>query len=262
MGRSKNEKQIEGQQVLGFCLEPQNYVVQSKELIGGKQALKINSAKLVRSAIMQIKYEDKELKPYFVTIPQLAKLFGISESNLYRDIDDITNDILQNPVQIKKVIDGKNKFLKLPWVSYCAYDEEVGVMIKLNNDLKPYLLGLREHYTQYQLDTALTMKSVYAIRMFEILYSKVNSTVLPKEGTYIELSLTEIREGCDCESETYDKISNLRNRVIDVALKEINEKTLYNVSYTKEVDGKQKPNYIKNGATVVGIIFHINMCYH
>lgn len=46
--------------------------------------------------------------------------------------------------------------------------------------------------------------------------------------------------------------SNLRNRVIDVGVKEINKKTLYDLSY----------DYFKKGKSIIALIFHINMKYH
>ena len=95
MGRGK--KVIDGQLSFDFSLDKDNYVVQANDLIGGKQALKLNSAKLIRAAIMQIVPEDDELKPYVVSIKEIAELLGVSESNLYRDIDDITDDIIKNP---------------------------------------------------------------------------------------------------------------------------------------------------------------------
>ena len=100
MGRGK--KEIEGQLSFDFTLNSNNYVCQANTLISGRQALKLNSAKLIRAAIMQIKYDDTELKPYVITIAELSELLGISKSNIYRDIDEITDDIINNPVFIKK----------------------------------------------------------------------------------------------------------------------------------------------------------------
>lgn len=250
MGRGN--KQIEGQLSFDFCLDTRNYVCQANTLVGGKQALRLNSAKLIRSAIMQVVRDDAELKPYTITISELADLLQVPKNNIYRDIDDITDDIINNPVFIKEEYDKKIRWVKIPWVTRCEYNSDVGVLIKLNDELKPFLLNLKEHYTQYTLDSILVMKSVYAIRLYELLQSKIMSSILPKNGTDIELSLQEIRESCDCESKAYDIFSNLRSRVIDIAVKEINEKTLYTLSY----------KYKKNGRSVIGLIFHINMQYH
>lgn len=249
---SRGRKQIEGQLVFDFCLDARNYVCQANKLIGGKQALKLNSAKLIRSAIMQVCIEDQELKPYIITIAEVAKLLNLEKSNIYRDIDEITNDILNNPVYIKEQNGKDVKWIKIPWVTRCEYHSDLGVALKLNDELKPFLLNLKEHYTQYSLDSVLVMKSVYSIRLYELLQSKITTRTLPKKGMDIELSLEMIRECCGCESTSYDKFANLRQRVIDAAVNEINEKTLYTLSY----------DYIKKGKSVIGFIFHINMKYH
>ena len=73
----RGNKQIDGQISFDFCIDTRNYVVQANSLIGGKQALKLNSAKLIRSAIMQVVREDEELKPYVITIKELSELLGV-----------------------------------------------------------------------------------------------------------------------------------------------------------------------------------------
>lgn len=250
MGRGG--KQIEGQLVFDFCLDTRNYVCQANSLVGGKQALKLNSAKLIRSAIMQVVREDEELKPYVITVAELAELLNVPKSNIYRDIDGITDDILNNPVYIKEESGKKVRWIKIPWATKCEYNSDIGVALTLNNELKPFLLNLKEHYTQYTLDSILVMKSVYAIRLYELLLSKIMTRALPRTGVDIEISVEALRECCGCESKAYNTFANLRNRVIDIAVKEINEKTLYALSY----------DYIKKGKSVIGLIFHINMKYH
>ena len=249
---ARGRKQIEGQLSFDFCLDTRNYVVQANNLIGGKQALKLNSAKLIRAAIMQIVPEDAELESYIITIKDLAELLGVPASNIYRDIEEITDDIIKNPVYVREEKAGKTiRFIKMPWVTRCEYKADAGVALKLNGDLKPFLVNLKEHYTQYTLDSVLAMKSVYAIRIYELIQSKIISRTLPKDGAEIEISVQEIRECCNCE-DRYPAFANFRDKVIDKAVNEINRVTLYRVGYS----------YTKKGRAVVGIVFHLNMCYH
>lgn len=249
---ARGGKQIEGQLSFDFCLDTRNYVCQANSLVGGKQALKLNSAKLIRAAIMQVVRDDEELKPYIITISELAELLNVPKSNIYRDIDDITDDILNNPVYIREEVGKKVRWIKIPWVTRCEYNSDIGVALKLNDELKPFLINLKDHYTQYTLDSILVMKSVYAIRIYELLQSEIMTRILPRAGTDIELSVETLKECCGCESKAYNTFSNFRNRVIDIAVKEINEKTLYTLSY----------DYVKKGKSVIGLIFHINMKYH
>lgn len=248
---ARGRKQIDGQLSFNFCLDTGNYVVQANDLIGGKQSLKLNSAKLIRAAIMQIVPEDDELKPYIVTIKELSELLKVSGSNLYRDIDDITDDIIKNPVFIKEIKKHQIRWVKIPWVTRCEYNSDVGVAIKLNDDLKPFLIKLKEHYAQYSLDNILSMKSTYSIRIFELLQEKIKTKLIGRAGEYIEISVQELRECCDCENK-YKSFNNFKVRVIDTACKEINNLTMFRVKY----------NYLKHGKNIVAIVFYVNMFYH
>ncbi len=249
---ARGQKQMDGQLSFNFCLDARNYVVQANNLIGGRQALKLNSAKLIRSAIMQVVRDDEELKPYIITIKDLAELLGVPASNIYRDVESITDDIISNPVYVREEKHGKTvRFIKIPWVTRCEYKSDVGIALNLNEELKPFLINLKEHYTQYTLQEILSMKSVYAIRIFEMIQSKVMSRILPKEGIKIEISVQEIRECCDCEDK-YPAFGNFRDKVIDKAVKEVNRVTMYRVRYS----------YIKQGRNVVSIVFDVNVSYH
>ena len=247
---ARGTKQIEGQLTFDFCMDASNYVAQANELVGGRQALKVNSAKLIRAAIMQIRFEDNVLNPYLVKISELADLLQVSKSNLYRDIDEITDDIIANPVYIRKVEGSTVKWVKIPWVSRCEYNSDIGVLIKLNDELRPYLLGLRQCYTQYALEDILTMRSIYAIRLFEILQSEIKAKILPREGVSVDLSIEFLRESCDC-TDKYVRFSQFRERVLEAAKKEINKKTMYEIDY----------ECIKNKKTVELIRFHVMVDY-
>lgn len=248
MSKRKFEK-IEGQLCLDLNTNTRNYVVQANELISGKQNLKLNSAKILRTLIMQIAPQDDEFKSYCISISSLSELLGISADNLYRDIDDITDDILSNPVSIRDHQLGK--FVKIPWVTICAYEKGVGFVAKMNPLLKPFLLNLQEKYTQYQLDSILAMKSVYAIRIYELIMKESIIKFMPKEGTSILLTLQEIREACSCENK-FERISNFKEKVLDVAVKEIMRTTLYTLHY----------DCVKKGRNIYAIRFYINMIYH
>lgn len=248
---ARGTRKIDGQLSFDFCLDTKNYVVQANALIGGKQALKLNSAKLIRSAIMQVVRDDEELKPYVITIKELSDLLGIPKSNIYRDVEDITDDILKNPVYVRDVKNGKTvRFIKIPWVSRCEYKADVGIALKLNEELKPFLVSLKEHYTQYILGEVLAMRSVYAIRIFEILQSKMMSDGVPSNGAHVILSVQELRECCDCEDK-YLAFGDFRKRVVDKAVSEINRVTYYDLSYT----------YQKRGKSVVSIDFFMILFY-
>lgn len=235
-----SSKEVEGQISFDFCLDVSNFVVQRNDLIQGRQSLKLNSAKIIRSAIMQIVLDDKDIKPYTITIPELADLLGVSASNIYRDVNDITDDILSNPVFVRDLDDNSEvvRFIKIPWVTRCEYHKNKGLYLKLNDELKPFLVNLKNNYTQYQLIDVLTMKSVYSLRLFELLHSRIMHYGVGRSGYKVTLFINDIRECLDC-MDKYPIFANFRERVIDVAVKEISEKTNWKVTYTYQKKGKK-----------------------
>lgn len=245
----KRNYSLDGQLCFELNTNASHYVVQANELLEGKQNLKLNSAKIMRALIMQIKPDDDELKSYLITVQDLAKMLNVSAANLYRDMDSITDDILTNHVAIKDSRQGK--FIKIQWVTACAYEKGVGLAVKMNPLLKPFLLGLKEKYTQYQLENILAMKSVYAIRIYELLQKEQIIRYMPENGVTIVLTVKAIREACDCEKK-YSKISQFKSKVIDVAVREIVRCTGYSLEY----------DCIKNGRSIEAFRFKINLKYH
>ena len=249
--RTKEDEQIEGQMLLELSAKHEYQVVQSNKIVGSKQNLRLASTKIIRAVIMQIRPEDERLHPYKITVHQLSNLLNIPKNNLYRDMEDIVKDINANPIFIRN--DELEKWKMLPWVSSCEYDKNIGLIIKLNDELQPYLLRLRQKYTQYSYDNIFSMRSVYSIRLFELILEQIHEKMIPKEGIVVTLSVQYIKECLDCDSiESYSKFSNFRARIIDSSVKEINEKTLYAIDYT----------YQKSGRSVTGIIFHVNHKFH
>lgn len=228
-----------------MCLNVENQVVMSNDLIKSKSNLSLNELKLLRLTIMQVIAEDKDLMTYQVNIIDLAKLLDISSSNIYRDIDEITTHLLQEIVFIG---DGnpKHKWKKFQWCSSCKYENGV-ITIKLHNNLKPYLLQLKKHYTQYMLQDILMLKTVYAVRIYELLREEMkNQKVYADKTATIKLDLEMIRKATNTEDK-YKTISMFRARVIDGAVKEINEKLGYYVTY----------ELIKHSRKIVGFKFII-----
>lgn len=227
-------------------------VVMNNDLVMGRQSMGLNEAKLLRIAIMQIVYEDIDLLEYQVKITDLAELLGISSSNLYRDIRDVCESLMKEVIYIGDHKKPKKKWKMFNWVNRCSYDGEGMVKIKLHEDLKPYLIGLKEWYTTYPCESALAMKSIYAIRVYEIVMAKKMTSLIPVNGLDVEITVEEIRRSCNCENK-FSRISDLKKYVLDVAIREITDKTECNVSYKTGA---------KSGKKIVSFIFRINNKYN
>lgn len=228
-----------------MCLNMENQVVMSNDLIKGKSNLSLNELKLLRLTIMQVIAEDKDLMTYQIRIVELAKMLEISRQNLYTEVMEMCKHLLQEIVYIG---DGnpKHKWKMYQWCSTCEYDEGT-ITIKLHEKLKPHLIQLKEHYTQYMLQDILMLKTVYAVRLYELIREEMKGQKAYADKTVtVSLCVETIRKATDTEKK-YAQIGIFKLRVIESALKEINEKSCYNITYDD----------IKKSRKIVGFKFKI-----
>lgn len=212
-----------------MCLNKENQVVMANDLIKSKSCLSLNEIKLLRLTIMQIVKEDNDFYTYKISIMELAKLLDIPSTHLYSDVYDICRHLLQEVVEIG---DGnpKHKWKIFQWCSSCSYNNGI-ITIKLHEDLQPYLIQLKDYYTQYVLEDIILLKTIYAIRIYELIREAMKGQkVYADKIAIITLSEETIRKATGTEDK-YTKMSMFRARVIDAALKEINAKLGYNISY-------------------------------
>lgn len=232
-----------------MSLNPNYYVAMANKLIAGKSSLDAKSAKLIRTTITQIKREDTEIRPYEISIKEFADLIELkSTSDLYRDVKKTCEELLKQIVVIGDRNDPKKAWKAFQWVSYCEYRDGF-VYIKLNEELKPYLLGLKQYYTQYHLQNILTMRSVYSIRIYELIMMELKNTS-PKPGNPLEITIMMdvLRRATDTEKKL-QKSNDFKKRVVDPAIKEINN--LYWLFKISEV----RP--IKRSRSIIGYTFKV-----
>jgi plasmid replication initiation protein len=97
------------------------------------------------------------------------------------------------------------------------------IKIQISRRMKPYLLFLKERYTQYELLYTLAMKSQYSIRLYELLksYEYQRKRIFDIEELKLRLS-----------AEHYKRFPDFKRKVLDRALEEINTLSDLDVTYT------------------------------
>ena len=120
------------------------------------------------------------------------------------------------------------------------YKKDTRLRIRLDDDLKPFLLHLREQFTAYELSYILVMRSKYSIRLYEYLKSFLSLAT-------ITISVAELKELLECEKE-YSRWDNFRMRVLDKAISEIN-------AYT---DLQITTEFVRLNRTIDKVIFNIS----
>jgi plasmid replication initiation protein len=221
-------------------------VRQSNELIEASYKIaSIGEGRLIRMLIAQITPDDEDFKTYRIGATDFAYFFGLSkESNsVYELIKKSADELAGRRIMLEK--DGS--WLRLNWLSYAEYKKGSGyIEVRFDKALKPYLLGLKGYFTQYELDKVITFKSGYTMRLFELL--KKEQFKASGDG-YFKRSFEydEFRSLVGVDKTEYREFSDFRKRVIDSSVKEINANPDINVVNVE---------YPKTGRKVSHIVFH------
>lgn len=249
---AKKEKKEYFEQIIPMNTNVENYVIMKNDLVKGKSILSLNATKLLRLTIMQCVLSDTGFKPYEISIKEFARLLNIDKDNLYKEVQTICVQLLKNVVLIG---DGnpKHKWQAFQWVMRCSYDGNGKITIQLHDDMTPYVLGVKKHYTQYEIDSILTLRSTYALRVFELIKMEMrNFKVYADKQIIIYLSIDTIRKATGTENKLKQH-GQFREKLLDVAVKEINAKPFgMKISY----------EYVKEGKKIMGYHFTIKSSFN
>jgi plasmid replication initiation protein len=217
-----------------ICTQTDNWVVMGNSLLKGKSALTSTMAKLLRLTIMQVKIDDNEIGAYHIKAKKLAELLNLDVSNYSRDLQKLCYEIAEKTVK-PPTYNPKKPWKVLPWIGYIEYTETAEVIIQLNAWLAPYLIGLKEsgQYTQYILEHVLSMNSIFSIRIYELLKMKLPNDNIPSGGINVCLTNLEIRQATESEG-MYKRNSDFKKNILEVAKKEISEKTDIKITYEQK----------------------------
>jgi plasmid replication initiation protein len=201
-------------------------------------SLSLMEQKVLLYVISRIKPGDEELKEQIFDIQEFCQICGIQAGgNNYPYLKEIIGKLKGRVMWLV----GEDYETTVSWIDKATIYKNSGkIKIRLDEDLKPYLLMLSRNYTQYPLHDIIKMKTKYGIMLYELLksYAFIDSP--------IEFTLTELKESLDCL--TYENFTNFKNKVLLPALKDINSYSELKVSV----------DYKKTGRTYTSVIFSIS----
>lgn len=208
------------------------------------QSLSLNELKILLYCISRIKPEDTELLPMEFDIKEFYEICGIdaTQGAHYKQLKDSLAKLASRVMWLCSPT--KEKIVR--WIDDLTIEKngrKSKITMCLDPSMKPYLICLRANYTTISLHSIIRMKSAYGIMLYLILkgycYSKISTSVT--------FELQDIRERLDCLTKAYDKFSNIRSRVLEPALKDLNTYSELKVSCS----------YVKAGQTITHITFTI-----
>lgn len=202
-------------------------VTKSNKLISSNYDLTLQEQKIILTLMSLIdSTKDNSFNVFNMKISEFCDLIGIENTN-HTHVRKVTKKLMTRVIEI----DEPDRLLQVHWLSSCEYLKSTGfVKLELHKELMPYLLQLKNKFTSYYLSNVLKMKSKYSIRLYEILKSHQY-----KRDAVIELDA--LRAMLKCQN--YVRYSNLKQKVLEVAVREINSNTDLFVDYEPIKAGKK-----------------------
>lgn len=218
-----------------------NWVYKANDLIQkSRYSLTHQQQKIILFLISKINPYATEFKNVTFTIQEFCKVCGIDyeSGKHYTTIKEHIKSIADKSCWIINE-SGRNTLLR--WIEKPYIDENSGTIeIKFDNDMKPFLLQLKENYTRYSLSDTLMFKSKYSIRLFEL----IESFRYHKLETFEKvIEIEELKSLLDCEN--YKQFKDFNTRALKPAIDEINRFTYLNISY----------EYVKERQKIIAIKF-------
>ncbi|MBL7815756.1 MAG: replication initiation protein [Saprospiraceae bacterium] len=148
--------------------------------------------------------------------------------NAYNQITDLYKSLLGKKFYHKTNVSYKGSRLDAGynWFQSIVPIEENGrtlIRFRFSQDTLPFLLKLKE-YVQINTLEVKHMKSAFSLRFFQLLKARRNRTKEHADYTEFSYTVEELKALFGLENK-YPRFNNFRQKVLDVALSEINGKT-------------------------------------
>lgn len=222
-------------------------VVKSNRLIEASYRLGLNEQRIILYSICQCRDEQKGLVsdlPVTITADAFAKQFpSIGRGNVYQQLKDAMDALYERSVTIHDIdpASGHARVKKTRWISEGAYVDGAGnVQVIFTSEVIKYITRLEAEFTSYQLEKVGKMTSAYAVRVYELLSQH-------RDLGNRTLNLAWLRETLGVEPNEYKLTADFIRKVIEVAIKQINDHSDLTVSYKS----------IKTGRAITDFTFKI-----
>lgn len=184
---------------------------------------------------------DVEFRETRISASELRELFSSNTSgrgsfgsitNLKRHIKKAFDSIIELKI-------GKRGFALYHIYQKMLYTDDGELLIQFDNCMKPYILDLLgKGYTRYTVRTVFSLTSSYGWRIMELLLEKQGYLQRGKSKVYRKLTISELRHKLNVPDDKYvGRVDNLKSRVLEIPIAEINEKTIYHVWYDTYREG-------------------------
>lgn len=214
-----------------------NLIVKSNAFVGASYGLGITEQRLVLLAILKARETDNINeaigKRLTIHASDYMAHFNVDRATAYESLENAVNGLYESEYRyIEMLPNGERKTHRHRFVSSIAYADGLGqVEFAFTPETVPLVVGLSDNFTKYEIEQVSKLSSQYALRLYELLAQW-------RSKGKVTLALAELRFKFGLLDDEYSRMSDLKKRVLDYALAEINQNTDLTVSYEQHKQGR------------------------
>ena len=212
-------------------------VTKDNSLIGASYSLSVVEQRLIFLAIIEAREQKTLIEAgglLRIYAQSYAKQFDVEKHTSYEAMKRAVEGLYEAGFAYSKLDErsGKIGHYKSRWVDKIGYIDDLGcVELVFASDVIPLITRLEARYTEYELKQVVGLQSEYAIRLYELIIQ------WRSVGKTNPIFLSDLREKLGLVDE-YKRIEAFKRRVLDLAVKQINEHTDITVEYEQHKQGK------------------------
>lgn len=228
-----------------YVVRASDFVVKDNALIRSSYTLSLVEQRLVLLAVIGARESGRGVSLdslLCVSAANYSELFGVTKEAAYSALKDAVDSLFLRQFSYTDIHTTKKPMLvRSRWVSKVVYVPDSAIVeICFSPDVVPMVTRLSDNFTKYALNNVASLTSAYAVRLYELLVQWVATG-------FVLFSLDDLREKMGLSAADYPLLHNFKTRVLDFALKQINDKTDLKISYIQH----------KTGRTITGFTFEI-----
>ena len=218
-------------------------IVKDNALMNASHNLSLVEQRLILLAIIETRESGKGINansPVVVHSETYINQFGVTKHTAYQALKDACKDLFTRQFSYQEQRGKGVISITSRWVSQVGYIDNKGLVeLIFAPAIIPLITQLEEQFTKYDIEQISGLSSAYAIRLYELLicWRSVGKTPL--------IELAEFRKRIGVLDTEYKLMAQLKERVLNLAIAQINTHTDITVDYEQH----------KAGRTITGFSF-------
>ena len=225
-----------------------NLVVKDNALINASYNLEVSEQRLILLSIVRARETGQGINEnvrLHIHASDYAKQFNTTKETAYEVLKSAAETLFNRQFSYKEQDDNNKEFvIKSRWVSQIAYAEKHAELhIIFAPAVVPLITRLEKHFTSYEMKQLAHVTSKYGVRIYELIiqWRELGKTPV--------MEINDFRFKLGIEPHEYKQMGHFKSRVLEPAIKQINEFTDIKVEYLQH----------KSGRTITGFEFKFKL---